>query len=79
MAYARTTISTRTGVHSTHSRTLGSGTPRTWFGATSFVCSNHQAAMPLSTCPLKGIVPSTRSNALMRSVTTMKRRPSRVE
>ena len=54
-----------------HARSRGSAT-------TSLVCSNHQAAMPLSTWPLKGMVPSTRSKALMRSVTTMKRRPSRV-
>ena len=73
--YARTTISTGKGVQSTHSSTLGSGTPTTWFFATSFVRSNHHDASRFSTCPLNGIVPSTRSNALMRSVTTMYRRP----
>ena len=42
-----------------------------WFGATSFVCSNQYEASRFSTWPLSGSVPITRSNALIRSVTTM--------
>ena len=49
-----------------------------WFGATSLVASNQNAAMRFRICPLRGRVPMTRSNALMRSVTTIKRRPSEV-
>jgi hypothetical protein len=77
VTYDRTTNSQSKGVHSTHSMTFGSGTPSTWFGATSRVRSNHQAARRVRTCPLNGIVPRMRSNALIRSVTTMKRRASR--
>src|SRR5690606_8691050 len=57
--------------------TLGSGTDSTWFGGTSRVRSNQKAAIWFSTWPLNGIVPSTRSKAEMRSVTTIVRRPSR--
>ena len=40
-------------------------------GRDAFVWSNHHAARRFRTCPLNGTVPRTRSNALMRSVTTM--------
>ena len=40
------------------------------------VFSNQKAAIWFSTCPFSGIVPSTMSKALTRSVHTMVRRPS---
>src|ERR1035438_7021471 len=43
-----------------------------------FVFSNHHAASRISTCPLKGMVPSTRSKGLTRFVTLMNRCPPRV-
>ena len=48
--------------------TLGSGTLRTWLATMSCTWSNHQALSWLSTCPLKGIAPSTLSKADTRSV-----------
>ena len=72
------TNSTGRILHSRATITVGSGTLMTWLGARLAVASNQNAAMRFSTCPLNGIVPSTTSKALRRSVTTMVRRPSRV-
>ena len=47
-------------------------------GRRSCVFSNHQAARRLSTCPLNGMVPSTRSKALMPVGDDDEARPSRV-
>jgi hypothetical protein len=41
------------------------------------VCSNHQALVRFSTCPLNGIAASTRSKALCRSVVTSTTRSPR--
>ena len=46
-----------------------------WFGAMCFVFSNQKVASWFSTCPFDGMVPTTASNALSRSVTTMIRSP----
>jgi hypothetical protein len=50
--------------------TFGSGVSRRWLGTMSCVFSNQNRAMRVSTSPLKGMVVSTRSNALNRSVAT---------
>ncbi len=76
--YARTTISTGSGVHSLAISTFGSGTDSTWFGTMCAVFANQNAAAWFNTWPLRGSVPSTRSKALMRSVTTITRLPSAV-
>ena len=48
-----------------------------WFGTTPLVCSNHHADIWLSTLPLSGMpVGRMESNAEMRSVATISRRPS---
>ena len=62
--------------HSVATVTVGSGTSMMWLEARCLVTSNQYAAIWFRTWPLNGIVPSTTSNALMRSVTTMKRRSS---
>ena len=49
----------------------------TWLGTMLAVASNQNAAIWFSTWPLNGIVPSTTSKALMRSVAISVRRPSR--
>ena len=51
--------------------TLGSGTERMCVGAMSFTLSNQKVVSRESTSPLKGMVPSTWSKALIRSVVTM--------
>src|SRR6187402_2564792 len=63
--------------HSRATVTVGSGTLMTWFGTRFAVASNQNAAIWFSTWPLNGIVPSTTSNALMRSVAISVRLPSR--
>ncbi len=40
-----------------------------WLGKIAAVASNQKRARPLSTWPLNGMVPSTTSKALTRSVT----------
>ena len=49
---------------------FGSGIARTWFGTMSFVCSNHQWLICVSTCPLKGIWAMMRSKEECLSVET---------
>ncbi len=51
--------------------TLGSGAPRRCVGAMSFTLSNQKRVSRDSTSPLNGMVPSTWSKALTRSVVTM--------
>ena len=69
--------STGSSWHSRASVTAGSGTLMTWLGTRLAVASNQKAAIWFRTCPLKGIVPSTTSKALMRSVAINVRLPSR--
>ena len=69
--------STGSSSHSRATITDGSGTLMTWLGTRSAVASNQNDAIWLSTCPLKGMVPSTTSKALMRSVAIRVRLPSR--
>ena len=51
--------------------TLGSGTEMMWVGAMSFTFSNQKVVSRESTSPLNGMVPSTWSKALIRSLVTM--------
>ncbi len=69
--------STGSSSHSRATVTAGSGTLMTWLGTRSAVASNQNDAIWFSTCPLKGMVPSTTSNALIRSLATSVRLPSR--
>ncbi len=71
------TNSTGSSSHSRATVTAGSGTLMTWFGTRSAVASNQKLAIWFRTWPLNGIVPSTTSNAEMRSVAISVRRPSR--
>ena len=68
------TNSTGSGWHSTATATTGSGSSMRWLGTRGRASSNQWAAIWLSTWPFQGMVPSTTSKALNRSVTTMMRR-----
>src|SRR5947199_347365 len=62
--YPRTTISTASGVSLRTTSTLGSGTSRMWFGATSLVRSNQKTVRRFKSSPLNGTVVSTLDEAL---------------
>ncbi|NJN63662.1 MAG: hypothetical protein HC882_01470 [Acidobacteria bacterium] len=57
--WARITSSTGRVRQFSTTEAFGSGTARKWFFATFAVLSNQKAAAWFSTCPLKGIVPTT--------------------
>lgn len=67
----RTTNSTGNTVHFFMTVMFGSGTSRTALGMMCSVLLNHHAAVWFSTCPLKGIDASRRSNADCLSVVTI--------
>ena len=64
-------ISTGSGWARLTTMTLGSGLSRMWVGAMSFTLSNQNRVRRESTSPLNGMVPSTWSKALIRSVVTI--------
>ena len=75
--YARTAISTGSGARRcTPSVGIGDADDVVLRDRSGLL--NHHDARRFSTCPLNGMVPSARSNALMRSVTTMNLGHSRV-